>query len=70
MTQALLHSLPIIDTPFERIGMDIVGPLERSTNGNRYILVLFDYATKYPEAFPLKHIKARQVASCLIQLLS
>jgi len=48
--------------------MDIVGPLERSSSGNRYILVICDYATRYPEAFPLRSFKARQVANCLIQL--
>ena len=70
VARAQLQSLPIIDTPFERIGMDIVGPLERSSSGHRYILVICDYATRYPEAFPLKSIKARQVANCLLQLFS
>lgn len=50
--------------------MDIVGPLDRSKSGNRFILVICDYATKYPEAFPLKNVKARQIANCLIQLFS
>ncbi len=67
---AHLLPLPVIDTPFSRLGMDVVGPLERSKNGNRYILVICDYATKYPEAFPLRNIKARQVANCLVQLFS
>lgn len=67
---AHLLPLPVIDTPFGRLGMDVVGPLERSRNGNRYILVICDYATKYPEAFPLRTIKARQVANCLVQLFS
>lgn len=34
------------------------------------MLVITDYATKYPEVFPLKSIKARVVASSLIQLFS
>ena len=68
--RAHLHPLPIIDTPFARIGMDIVGPLERSKGGYQYILVVCDYATRYPEAFPLRNIKARQVANCLVQLFS
>lgn len=67
---AHLLPLPIIEIPFSRLGMDIVGPLERSRNGNRYILAICDYATKYPEAFPLRTIKARQVANCLVQLFS
>ena len=68
--RAHLHPLPIIDTPIARIGMDIVGPLERSKGGYQYILVVCDYATRYPEAFPLRNIKARQVANCLVQLFS
>jgi len=62
-----LLPLPVIDTPFSRLGMHVVGPLERSKNGNWYILVICDYATKYPEAFPLRNIK---VANCLVQLFS
>jgi len=49
-----LISLPIIGTPFERVGMDIVGPLPKSARGHQYILVIVDYATWYPEAVPLR----------------
>uniref|UniRef100_A0A9J8BJ87 Gypsy retrotransposon integrase-like protein 1 n=1 Tax=Cyprinus carpio carpio TaxID=630221 RepID=A0A9J8BJ87_CYPCA len=68
--KAPLINLPVIDIPFTRIAMDVVGPLEKSRGGHRYILVVCDYATRYPEAFPLRHIKARQVANCLLQLFS
>lgn len=70
VSRAHLQPLPIIDTPFERIGMDVVGPLEKSSSGNRYILVICDYATRYPEAFPLRSVKAKQVANCLLHLFS
>ncbi|XP_034565106.1 uncharacterized protein LOC117830889 isoform X3 [Notolabrus celidotus] len=69
-SRAPLQPLPIIGTPFERLGMDIVGPVERSKAGNRYMLVITDYATKYPEVFPLKSIKAKSVAFCLVQFFS
>ena len=46
--------------------MDIVGPLPRSRTGNRYILVLCDYATRYPEAIPLRTIDAEHIAEQLI----
>lgn len=68
--RAPLVSLPIIDVPFTRIAMDIMGPLERSRTGNRYILVVTDYATRYPEAFPLRNIKTRQIVNALIQFYS
>ncbi|MGL5226167.1 MAG: hypothetical protein ACRC8Q_12735, partial [Aeromonas sp.] len=30
--------------------MDLVGPLPKSSRGHEYILVIMDYATRYPEA--------------------
>ena len=68
--RAPLMPLPIITEPFKRIAMDIVGPLPRSRSGKRYILVICDYATRYPEAVPLKSIDAPQIAEELIQLFS
>ena len=65
-----LQPLPVIEVPFTRIAMDIVGPLERTQTGYRYILVICDYATRYPEAFPLRKISARPIAQALLQLFS
>ncbi|KAL2089206.1 hypothetical protein ACEWY4_016105 [Coilia grayii] len=65
-----LKSLPIIGTPFHRIGVDIVGPLERTRSGHRFILVVCDYATRYPEAFPLRKVTAGAIARTLLQLFS
>ena len=53
-TRAPLGSMPIIDTPFQRVATDLVSPLEPCTeNRNKYILTLVDYATRYPEAVAL-----------------
>ena len=37
--------LPIteFDRPFDMVGMDIIGPLPETNDGNRYILVFSDY---------------------------
>ena len=43
---APLTPLPIIEEPFGRIAMDIVGPLPRSTSGNKYILVVCDEVSR------------------------
>ena len=52
-----LGSMPLINTPFKRVAVDIVGPIAPpSEAGHRYILTLVDYATRYPEAVPLKKI--------------
>lgn len=68
--KAPLHPLPVISSPFRRIAMDIVGPLERSSAGHRYILVVSDYATRYPEAFPLRSITTPKIIHALIQMFS
>ena len=68
--RAPLIPLPVIEEPFYRIAMDIVGPLPRSWSGNKYILVLCDYATRYPEALPLKTIDAEHIAEALINVFA
>ena len=50
--------------------MDIVGPLPRTRRGNHFILVISDYATRYPEAIPLRSITAPKVAEVLVDLFS
>ena len=68
--KAPLVPLPIVSTPFEKIAMDIVCPLPRSRSGHRYILVMCDYATRYPEAIPLRSIDAEHIAEELIKVFA
>ena len=70
MVRAPLVPLPVISQPFESIAMDIVGPLPRSAKGNRFVLVICDYATRYPEAVPMKTIDAASVAEELVTIFS
>ncbi|KRY06991.1 Retrovirus-related Pol polyprotein from transposon [Trichinella patagoniensis] len=55
-----------VSHPFQRVAMDLVGPLEETQSGNRYILVVCDYFSKWPEAFPLPNAEARTVATVLV----
>ena len=68
--RAPLIPLPIIGELFSRIAMDIVGPLPRSRAGHRFILVIRDHATRYPEAVPLRTIDAQNVAEELVKFFS
>ncbi|KAL0199468.1 hypothetical protein M9458_008008, partial [Cirrhinus mrigala] len=63
-----LIPLPIIEVPFERIGMDLVGPLPKSARGHEHVLVIVDYATRYPEAIPLRKATAKSIAKELFLL--
>ena len=67
---APLIPLPVIDEPFRCIVMDIVGPLPRSSSGDKYILVVCDYATRYPEAVAMKSVMAEYVAEELISIFA
>ena len=62
---ALQQSL--VGAPFERIALDILGPLPRTKRGNRYILVVMDYFTKWAEAYPLRNQEAATVAQVLVE---
>ncbi|XP_064463594.1 uncharacterized protein LOC135374580 [Ornithodoros turicata] len=71
IARAPLQSMPKIDTPFERVAVDIVGPISPpSRSGNRYILTLVDFATRYPDAIPLRSIETERVAEGLVEILS
>ena len=50
------------------LGMDLIGPLSETKNGNKYIFTATDYFTKWVEAFPLKDKKATSVATCLQEM--
>ena len=41
--------------PFERIAIDIMAPLPVTVSGNKYILVVGDYFTKWKEAYVSHH---------------
>ncbi|BES90780.1 multicellular organismal development [Nesidiocoris tenuis] len=56
-----------LGSPFDRIGMDILGPFPKTRRGNRYILVAADYFTKWPEAIAIPDQEAKTVAIALIE---
>ena len=71
VTKIPLGKLPLIDTPFKRVAVDIVGPIEpRSERKSRYILTMIDYATRYPEAVALQGIETERVAEALVEMFS
>ena len=65
-----LVPLPVVEEPFTHIAMDVVGSLPKTGQGHCYILVVCDYATRYPEAIPLRRFTAPAVAEQLIELFA
>ena len=71
VTKVPLGKLPLIDTPFKRVAVDIVGPIEPcSDKKSRYILTMIDYATRYPEAVALPSIETERIAEVLVEMFS
>ena len=58
-------------TPFQRLSLDIVGPLpEAGTAQLRFILTLQDDLTKFSAAYPLSNATAEETSECLIHFIS
>lgn len=49
----------------QQVGIDLVGPLPTTKRGNKYIITMCDYFTKWPEARAVPDKTARTVADFL-----
>ena len=58
------------ESPFRRVGLDIIGPLPETKSKNKYIIVLVDYFTKWVEAEPLITIESNDVIKFLTRVFS
>ena len=52
------------------VGIDIIGPLKVTHRGNRYILSIIDYCTKYGEAVVLPNQETETVIRALEEVFS
>lgn len=60
----------ITDTPaapFDKIQIDIVGPLPVTPRGNKYILTVQDNFSKYSDAIPISKIDSETIATALAE---
>ena len=65
-----LGKMEMVKTPFEKVAIDIIGPLSETNKKNNYILTLVDFSTRWPEAVPLKSTKTENVAEALFDMFS
>ncbi|XP_068207579.1 uncharacterized protein [Palaemon carinicauda] len=71
VTKVPLEKLPIIDTPFKRVSVYIIGKIHPpSEKGHQFILTMMDHASRYPDAVPLKNIDSESVAEALVDMFS
>ncbi len=58
--------MPTATYPGEMVGMDLVGPLATSANGNMYIFTVIDHATGWAEAYPIAHRTGEAVVEKMV----
>ena len=56
-----------VGAPLERMAVDLLGPLPESKSGNKYIMCVGDYFTKWVTAIPLPNQEAKTVADALVK---
>ena len=56
-----------IGLPLERMGIDVMGPLPATARGNKYVVVMVDYFTKWAEAVCTPNQEAATVARVLVE---
>ncbi|CAC5394030.1 unnamed protein product [Mytilus coruscus] len=68
-TQKKHAPMAIVETssPMEKLATDILGELPETENGNRYILVVSDYYTKWTESFPMPNMEASTVVKIIVE---
>ncbi|KAL2091743.1 hypothetical protein ACEWY4_011541 [Coilia grayii] len=52
--------------PWEMLGVDIMGPLPRSSRMNEYLLVFVDYYSRWVELFPLRQATGETISKILV----
>lgn len=58
-----LQPIPQPYQPFQRIGIDFLGPFPLSTSGNKWIIVAIDHLTRYAETTSVPAANADEVAN-------
>ncbi|UYV84436.1 K02A2.6-like [Cordylochernes scorpioides] len=58
-----------VGAPFERIAIDVAGPIPVTEDGNKYLLVAMDYFTKWPEVYAIPNQEAATVARVIVDNL-
>src|SRR3954451_11033268 len=57
-----ITSAKITSKPFYHLGIDVLGPLPQTLQGNRYVILSVDFFSKWPEAKAVESANAHSIA--------
>ena len=64
-----LHPVPVQLGAWQQIGINLIGPLPETPLGNKYIMTMTNYFSKWPEAKAIPTKEPSNVAAFLHSLL-
>ncbi|GFR89592.1 YG31B [Elysia marginata] len=67
---APFQRMPLMEEPFQRVVIDLVGPLPVTKEKYEYILTMVDVSTRWAEATPLRQTTADKVAEALFDIFT
>jgi hypothetical protein len=50
----------VVCETLDRVALDLLGPVPQTYSGNKYLLVVTDYFTRYAEAYAIPDIEEKQ----------
>ena len=65
-----LQPITVCGEPFSQVLVDCVGSLLKTKLGNQYLLTVICKFTRFPEAIPLRYIKALKIVESLIKFFT
>ena len=63
-----LHPVKVLTKVWYLVGMDLIGPFQSTADGNKYILTMTDYFSKYVEVVPIPDKSAVSVAHAIYKV--
>ncbi len=63
-----LHPIPVKPKIWCQVGMDLIGPMPETPRGNKYVVTLTDYFSKWAKAAPLQDKSALGVAKSIFSV--
>ena len=64
-----LNPIPVPAKTWSLVGIDIIGPLQETTSGNKYIVAITDHFSKWSEAAAIPDKSVRSVAQFLYSVV-